>query len=164
MMCVLDYLLLCVLFMSGNVLTSGPKEDANMSSCIEKERQALLDLKASLNVWPQMLYSWGSQEDKDCCKWMSVGCNKDTGRVTELRLGDALEYDITFHRIHFTGKFSLSLHALDQLQYLNLNNIDFQSSPLPLQERPTFSGDTFSGDRPAVAAIGRSASNIFPSR
>ncbi|KAJ0558505.1 putative leucine-rich repeat-containing, plant-type, leucine-rich repeat domain superfamily [Helianthus annuus] len=129
MMHVLISLLLCILFTSIGLLTLGLKEaDANMSFCIEKERQALLDFKANINDSRGLLYDWGSQKELDCCKWVGVGCNNHTGHVIEL--------DITFYVVVdpyrvFNGKISPSLLVLTQLQYLNLNYIDFQLNPLP---------------------------------
>ncbi|KAI3705067.1 hypothetical protein L1987_75299 [Smallanthus sonchifolius] len=104
--------------MSGGL---GLKEEANMSSCIEKERQALLDVKASVIDLHGNLSDWG--EKKDCCKWVGVTCNNHTGHVIKL--------DLSFGPSAFTGKISPSLQVLNQLQFLNLSGINFQSNPLP---------------------------------
>ncbi|KAI7741083.1 hypothetical protein M8C21_006485, partial [Ambrosia artemisiifolia] len=91
------------------------------SSCIDKERQALLDVKASLIDFD--LHGWGSKEENstDCCKWMGVTCNNQTGHVIYLgiRAGGS------------TGKISPSLQVLNQLSYLDMSLINFQSNPLP---------------------------------
>ncbi|KAK9049783.1 hypothetical protein SSX86_031249 [Deinandra increscens subsp. villosa] len=120
---VLVSLILCLLFMSGGFLTLALK-DATMSSCIEEERQALLDVKANLIDLNGILNEWGRKEKKmDCCKWVGVTCNNHTGRVIEL--------DLTFNSSSFVGKISPSLHVLNQLQNIKLSGINFQSIPLP---------------------------------
>ncbi|KAI3808364.1 hypothetical protein L1987_24313 [Smallanthus sonchifolius] len=104
-----------------------------MTSCIEKERQALLDVKANLNDFDGLLDDWGSQDEKmDCCKWEGVRCNHHTGHVIELDLSDVVRIynSYSFHD-RATGKISPSLQVLNHLEYLNLNSIDFQSNPLP---------------------------------
>ncbi|KAM0013198.1 putative leucine-rich repeat-containing, plant-type, leucine-rich repeat domain superfamily [Helianthus debilis subsp. tardiflorus] len=78
MMSLFGSLLLCILFMSGDL----------GSSCIEKERQALLDVKANLTGLDESIYDWGSNEEKmDCCKWLGVFCSDLTGHVTYLSIG-----------------------------------------------------------------------------
>ncbi|KAL9991715.1 putative non-specific serine/threonine protein kinase [Helianthus debilis subsp. tardiflorus] len=110
MMSLFVSLLLCMLFMSGDL----------GSSCIEKERQALLDVKASLTGLDEQLQDWGSKEEKmDCCKWLGVFCINLAGHVTDLSFGGT------------TGKISPSLQLLNQLEYLDLSNNNFQSNPLP---------------------------------
>ncbi|KAM0013212.1 putative non-specific serine/threonine protein kinase [Helianthus debilis subsp. tardiflorus] len=105
-------LVVCILFMSGGL----------GRSCIEKEMQALLDVKANLNNFHGHLDDWGREEEKiDCCKWEGVTCSNHNGHVIEL--------DLSFKGI--AGKISPSLQVLNQLQSLNLNYINFQSSPLP---------------------------------
>ncbi|XP_076882411.1 receptor-like protein EIX2 [Bidens hawaiensis] len=100
-----------------------------VSSCIEKERQALLDVKANLTDPGGYLDDWGSEGEKmDCCKWTGVTCDDTSGHV--IRLG------LTFYHLHdpyrgFTGNFSPSLQVLNQLRYLELSYFDFQSNPLP---------------------------------
>ncbi|KAI3809113.1 hypothetical protein L1987_25082 [Smallanthus sonchifolius] len=124
MMHVLESLLLCILFMSGGILTLGLKEDANRSLCIEEERKALLDVKANLIDLHGNLSDWASEGEKmDCCKWAGVTCNNQTGHVIQL--------DLTFGSSGFAGKLSPSLQVLNQLQYLNLSGINFQSNTLP---------------------------------
>ncbi|XP_076920401.1 receptor-like protein EIX2 [Bidens hawaiensis] len=122
MMHVLAYMLLYPLVMSDGVLTLGLKEDANISSCIEKERQALLDIKANLTDPKGYLDDWGSGEEKtDCCKWSGVTCDSLTGHVIKLLIS-----------LEGTGKISPSLQVLNQLQYLDMSFTDFQFNPLPI--------------------------------
>ncbi|KAJ0729752.1 putative leucine-rich repeat-containing, plant-type, leucine-rich repeat domain superfamily [Helianthus annuus] len=109
--CVMS-LVVCILFMSGGL----------GRSCIEKERQALLDVKANLNNFHGHLDDWGREEEKmDCCKWEGITCSNHNGHVIEL--------DLSFKGI--AGKISPSLQVLNQLKSLNLNYINFQSNHLP---------------------------------
>ncbi|KAJ9540410.1 hypothetical protein OSB04_026916 [Centaurea solstitialis] len=104
------------------------KEDANMTtvgSCIEKERQVLLFIKANLVDINNSLHDWGSQEEKkDCCKWVGVRCNNHTRHVIGLDLSNSSH--------GLTGKIGPYLPLLHQLEYLNLSGIDFQFNPIPI--------------------------------
>ncbi|KAF5800086.1 putative leucine-rich repeat-containing, plant-type, leucine-rich repeat domain superfamily [Helianthus annuus] len=115
MRCILVLVLCFFLFMSHGL---GLKEDANTSSCIDEERQALLDVKANLIDLHGNLSDWAS-ERVDCCKWAGVTCNNQSGHV--------IKVDLTFGSTGFTGK---SLQVLNQLQSLNLSGINFQANPL----------------------------------
>nr|POE80429.1 hypothetical protein CFP56_10646 [Quercus suber] len=62
--------------------------DANNISCLEGERQALLEFKKGLVDDYGKLSSWRSEdENKNCCNWEGVLCNNQTGHVVELHLG-----------------------------------------------------------------------------
>ncbi|XP_022769544.1 receptor-like protein 12 [Durio zibethinus] len=75
-------LLLYAWFITGGFCKEFGKENFG---CIEKERQALLNLKKGLVDYDNLLSSWISG-DKDCCRWKGVGCNNKTGHVTLLDL------------------------------------------------------------------------------
>nr|XP_043617823.1 receptor-like protein EIX2 [Erigeron canadensis] len=111
----LVFLLLYIILMNGGVFTRGLKEDANItvsSSCIEKERQALLILKNHLDDVFGFLHNWGSEEKKkDCCQWVGVDCNH-TRHVIILDLSDK----------GLSGSMSTSLGDLTNLMYLNLRS------------------------------------------
>ena len=59
-------------------------------ACMEQDRIALLQLKASLkdpNRYGPALPSWNSaNEESECCDWERVKCNITTGRVIQLDL------------------------------------------------------------------------------
>ncbi|GMP60356.1 hypothetical protein CsSME_00023257 [Camellia sinensis var. sinensis] len=66
--------------------------------CLEHERVALLQLKAS-SINHQNLYllltwveAWEGETTTDCCKWERVKCNATTGRVIQLSLNSAENY------------------------------------------------------------------------
>ncbi|KAJ0771904.1 putative leucine-rich repeat-containing, plant-type, leucine-rich repeat domain superfamily [Helianthus annuus] len=119
MRCILVLVLCFFLFMSQGL---GLKEDANTSSCIDEERQALLDVKANLIDLHGNLSDWAS-ERVDCCTWAGVTCNNQSGHV--------IKVDLTFGSTSFSGKINRSsLQVLNQLQSLNQSGINFQANPL----------------------------------
>ncbi|GKD34498.1 leucine-rich repeat-containing protein, partial [Tanacetum coccineum] len=87
-------------------------------TCIDKERQALLDFKASLHDPYDMLSTWRPEEEDDCCQWSGVGCNNQTGHVTAL--------DLNFYYIG--GELSLSLLNLTYLNHLDLFGNSFHGT------------------------------------
>ncbi|XP_076911723.1 receptor-like protein EIX1 [Bidens hawaiensis] len=120
-------LMLCMgTFINGG-LTSGFKEDGNMTvtrSCHDKERQALLGLKANQVDINDTLSDWGDKEKKDCCRWVGVSCDEHTGHVNLLYLPSSSSYGLS-------GNISPLLAMLPQLDYLDLSAIDFQYNPIP---------------------------------
>ncbi|GKD03548.1 leucine-rich repeat-containing protein [Tanacetum coccineum] len=86
-------------------------------TCIDKERQALLDFKAPLFDPDDMLFTWRPEEEDDCCQWLGVTCNNQTGHVTKLKLDGGLE-----------GEITLSLLNLTYLSYLDLFYISFHGT------------------------------------
>ncbi|CAH1412093.1 unnamed protein product [Lactuca virosa] len=54
-----------------------------MKKCLDKEIDALLHFKASLQDPSGCLYTWRAEED-DCYKWTRVMCNNKTCHVREL--------------------------------------------------------------------------------
>ncbi|RHN57354.1 putative non-specific serine/threonine protein kinase [Medicago truncatula] len=83
-------------------------------ACIQKERHALLELKASFVLDDSnLLQSWDSKSD-GCCAWEGIGCSNQTGHVEMLDLnGDQV--------IPFRGKINRSVIDLQNLKYLNLS-------------------------------------------
>ncbi|GKC15920.1 leucine-rich repeat-containing protein [Tanacetum coccineum] len=53
-------------------------------TCIDKERQALLDFKAPLQDPRNVLSTWRPEEEDDCCQWLGVTCNNQIGHVTAI--------------------------------------------------------------------------------
>ncbi|GKE38196.1 leucine-rich repeat-containing protein [Tanacetum coccineum] len=87
-------------------------------TCIDKERQALLDFKAPIHDPRNMLSTWRHEEEDDCCQWLGVTCNNQTGHVTEL---DLSQYG-------FGGEISLSLLNLTYLNHLDLFSNSFHGT------------------------------------
>ncbi|GKC84067.1 leucine-rich repeat-containing protein, partial [Tanacetum coccineum] len=87
-------------------------------TCIDKERQALLDFKAPLQDPRNVLSTWRPEDEDDCCQWSGVTCNNRTGHVTELYLND---YGLG-------GEISLSLLNLTYLNHLDLYGNSFHGT------------------------------------
>ncbi|KAI3716489.1 hypothetical protein L1987_67403 [Smallanthus sonchifolius] len=89
--------------------------------CMDKERHALLDFKACIDQDPYGFLSTWTTEDRttnDCCKWIGVTCNNQTGHVIRLHLVDG----------DLEGKISPSLLDLIHLNYLNLFGNSFNGT------------------------------------
>ncbi|KAK2430791.1 receptor protein EIX2 [Trifolium repens] len=102
------------------------KHAASVSGgCIENERHALIDLKASLVTDDTyiLLPSWDRQS-YDCCEWEGVVCNNQTGHVEMLDL-NGNQYG------PFQGEISTSLIELQHLKHLNLSFNMFSKSNIP---------------------------------
>ncbi|KAK7850000.1 receptor-like protein eix2 [Quercus suber] len=98
--------------------------DANNISCLEGERQALLEFKKGLVDDYGKLSSWRSEdENKNCCNWEGVLCNNQTGHVVELHLG------VEFPPLR--GMISPSLLELPCLTFLDLSGNDFKQIYTP---------------------------------
>ncbi|KAF5449447.1 hypothetical protein F2P56_029890 [Juglans regia] len=104
--------------------------------CHDDERFALLQFKESFIInlsasedsfaYPKVS-SWKPDQISDCCKWDGVECNKDTGHVIGL--------DLSSSCLKGFLNSNSSLFRLAHLQNLNLDDNDFNSSPLPTSFR-----------------------------
>ncbi|KAL6126165.1 hypothetical protein ACLB2K_074216 [Fragaria x ananassa] len=104
---------------------------ANVTRCVEREREALLAIKQDLVVNSSRLSSWGTAA-KDCCKWEGVLCDHLTGHVIQLHLGEwVLSSQGEFEDyIPFEGKLSPKLIELQQLEYIDLSSNYLRPSPI----------------------------------
>ncbi|KAL5699458.1 hypothetical protein ACHQM5_030357 [Ranunculus cassubicifolius] len=80
--------------------------------CIEEERIALLQLKASWSPTSESLLSWVDEKQSDCCEWNQVKCDNITNRVIQITLNG--------RQVSFPNA-SLFL-PFEQLQLLDLTN------------------------------------------
>ncbi|KAA8521607.1 hypothetical protein F0562_012280 [Nyssa sinensis] len=63
--------------------------DNGCFGCLEEEKNALLEFKASFYTQDSLsLPSWEDQET-DCCQWESVNCDEKIGRVTKLYINNS---------------------------------------------------------------------------
>ncbi|KAL5722587.1 hypothetical protein ACHQM5_006093 [Ranunculus cassubicifolius] len=125
---VLEPLLIMLLCFSISSSSSG----VNLTtSCIEKEREALLTLKSSLKDPSNRLLSWVGQ---DCCNWAGISCSNKTGHVVKLNLRNEGKVDHNSDHCYscLTGtKVNSSLTDLKHLEYLDLSYNDFRQSEIP---------------------------------
>ncbi|GAU15421.1 hypothetical protein TSUD_44580 [Trifolium subterraneum] len=94
--------------------------------CIEQERQALLDFKASLSH--DSLNNLSSWKGTHCCQWEGIGCDNVTGHVVKLDLKSPSIMDVNVA----APNVSSSLLQLEHLTYLDLTGSDFSLSPIPM--------------------------------
>ncbi|KAK3223622.1 hypothetical protein Dsin_010647 [Dipteronia sinensis] len=103
-------------------------------SCIEKEREALLQFKDGLKDPSGWLSSWVGD---DCCNWVGVSCSIQTGHVVTLELKGSVcdsyqENKAAYYRKScLFGKLNPSLLNLPFLSYLDLSGNNFHGNPIP---------------------------------
>ncbi|XP_058743199.1 receptor-like protein EIX2 [Vicia villosa] len=89
--------------------------------CLENERKALLQLKASLVLDDtSLLTTWDGKSD-DCCAWEGIRCNNQTGHVEMFHLNPP-QFG------YFPGKINTSLMELRHLKYLNISGSGLPNS------------------------------------
>ncbi|XP_030510571.1 receptor-like protein EIX2 [Cannabis sativa] len=99
--------------------------------CIEKERQALLTIKGGLVDTNNLLSSWTTNNNLDCCNWRGIRCDNLTNHIIALDLNfDCLDND-DFMEPCFMGSEidHYSLVELQHLRYLDLSNNNFNKIP-----------------------------------
>ncbi|KAL0724139.1 hypothetical protein Bca4012_038738 [Brassica carinata] len=93
--------------------------------CIEKERKALLDLKAylasqgtqpGLSSYDYTLTTWTNDTTSDCCTWQDVKCNLTSGRINGLTISETMYLPETMFLLNLSV-----LHPLEELRSLNLS-------------------------------------------
>ncbi|KAK7411526.1 hypothetical protein VNO78_02960 [Psophocarpus tetragonolobus] len=113
--------------------------------CIPSEREALLKVKHHLINPSNRLSSWNASLNSNCCQWVGVVCNNQTGHVVELHLHtspfnpneywrpswDILGHQEAYMRTQFGGEINPHLADLKHLNYLNLSGNDFRGMSIP---------------------------------
>ena len=125
--------LLSTKFISLEAILSNSSAGNTPVGCIEMERQALLKFKEGLKDPSNGLSSWVGQ---DCCTWLGVGCNNQTGHDIKLDLKrqfvcNQLAGSEFRKKLTLGGELSPSLLDLKYLNYLDLSNNNFQGIPIP---------------------------------
>ncbi|KAM6581702.1 hypothetical protein CsatA_005476 [Cannabis sativa] len=92
------------------------------SNCIEKERQALLDLKKGFVDDDNLLSSWTSNSP-DCCAWRGISCHNLTHHIITLDLHSESYKD------QLGGEIGPSLLELQYLRYLDFSYNQFTKIP-----------------------------------
>ncbi|GKV22963.1 hypothetical protein SLEP1_g32763 [Rubroshorea leprosula] len=103
-------------------------------ACRKTEKNALLKFKEGLKDPSGRLSSWVGD---NCCAWHGIGCDPQTGHVTELDLRNPygnqfLTRDPTaFELSSLQGEINPSLLGLKYLNYLDLSSNNFEQTPIP---------------------------------
>ncbi|PNY07483.1 LRR receptor-like kinase resistance protein [Trifolium pratense] len=90
---------------------------------MKEERVALLKVKKDLNDPSDYLSSWVG---KDCCSWIGIQCDNQTGNILNLNLQPDL-----LSPSPLGGKINPSLADLKHLSHLDLSRNDFEGIPIP---------------------------------
>ncbi|ESW24127.1 hypothetical protein PHAVU_004G105100 [Phaseolus vulgaris] len=101
----------------------------HQTTCIPKEREALLQFKAAIMDHDGMLSSWTTP---DCCQWEGIRCSNLTAHVLGLHLpGGFYVQDEEIIDRYMRGEIHKSLMELRQLEYLNFSSNSFQGNHIP---------------------------------
>ncbi|KAM3196826.1 hypothetical protein ACQJBY_072492 [Aegilops geniculata] len=139
-----ELLLICVLAAASlpdsDALQLGPAGGSAGTSCIPRERDALLSFKRGITSDPlDVLDSWHKE---DCCQWRGVKCSNRTGHVLRLHLRNlhvetvllnGLIIDGYYRDTALVGQISNSLLFMDRLVHLDLsmNYLEGPSGRMP---------------------------------
>ncbi|XP_029128191.1 receptor-like protein EIX2 [Cajanus cajan] len=103
--------------------------------CIQREREALLQFKASLYDSFGMTSSWTTP---DCCQWKGIRCSNLTRHIImlDLHADFHVEYAFNYYEIsssgsYLSGEIHESLMELQQLNYLNFSFNSFGNTHIP---------------------------------
>ncbi|KAF7147789.1 hypothetical protein RHSIM_Rhsim03G0183000 [Rhododendron simsii] len=94
-------------------------------TCIEQERQALLQVKRSLTDTTRWLSSWTGE---DCCNWKGIQCDGNTSHVVKL---DLVSLDPDAVPIE-ANEVNPSLLELKYREHLDLSGNNFHNIPIPI--------------------------------
>ncbi|MCO5585794.1 hypothetical protein L7F22_039730 [Adiantum nelumboides] len=111
----------------------GAATAAASTSCLAKEREALIDLR---NSAPELQRPQWNMSDADCCGWAGIECDEASGQVIHISLtllGGFDDYDVP----QDCGALPSSIAYLSALQTLSLSGSCFSGFPSPFPAIPT---------------------------
>ncbi|KAL5544543.1 hypothetical protein UlMin_008327 [Ulmus minor] len=118
----LGLMLQILLFMMREVVCSNTGAPHHqLVSCLESNKEALLDFKTGLEDPENWLFSW---KGNNCCQWEGIRCDNRTGAVIEIDLHCS---DLS----ELGGKIRPSITKLKSLRHLDLSFCLFNGIPIP---------------------------------
>ncbi|KAL5543997.1 hypothetical protein UlMin_007781 [Ulmus minor] len=122
---VLRLMLQILLFMMREFVCSNTGAPHHqLVSCLESDKDALLDFKTGLQDPESRLFSW---KGNNCCQWEGISCDNRTGAVIEIDLHGPDQYSFS----KLGGKISPSITKLKSLRHLDLSHCSFDGIPIP---------------------------------
>ncbi|PKI38557.1 hypothetical protein CRG98_040990 [Punica granatum] len=139
-------LFIMFVYMSSVLLHLPIAASQSLHKCHEEEKSALLEIKRSLKEGPEYCYykffspgdykkleSWKPEEGQEggnCCTWRGVQCDRHSGHVMRLNLGQIPSFFGTLTQLselrlndnRLTGQIPSLLGNLSQLSLLNLSH------------------------------------------
>ncbi|PON84843.1 LRR domain containing protein [Trema orientale] len=129
-------IVILLLLTAGELVRQGGADnDQLVASCLESDREALLDFKNGLEG-PEnpMLLTW---RGSNCCQWWGISCENGTGAVTHVDLHnphpEAVDGDSSsrYGFWNLNGEIRRSLMELKSLKYLDLSSNTFNGISIP---------------------------------
>ena len=116
-----------VLLIKVSVLGLNSPSESSYVKCKEREKQALLNFKLSVEDYYGILSTWrDGKYNRDCCKWEGIECNNETGHIEKLDLRCPTSH-------YLSGSINItSLVDLQNLEYLDLSFNFFLDSQIPV--------------------------------
>ncbi|XP_015881592.4 receptor-like protein EIX2 isoform X1 [Ziziphus jujuba] len=110
-----------------------PNTDAQLTNCMDSDREALVDFKSGLHDPENRLSSW---KGGNCCQWWGISCENTSGAVIAVDLHNPHPYNYgestgTYGLWNLSGEIRPSLTKLKSLRHLDLSFNTFDGNTIP---------------------------------